>query len=209
MLNPPALIYAVVLSAYWLTVCVMVIVMRRRTGRAANVSPPERTGRLLRLVWAPLIALWTGLPWLAATGHDGSLLLRPLFESAAAAWVSVVVGVAAFTLTVVCWRNMGTAWRMGIDPNEKNRLVFGGPFALVRHPIYALSTVLCWGTAAVIPSPAMLIVAVGHTLLLQWEARREEDHMTAQHGEAYAAYARRVGRFVPRSLRPFRPGAAP
>jgi len=93
---------------------------------------------------------------------------------------------------------MGRSWRMGINPDDKTQLVITGPYAYLRHPIYALSSLLMLCTMVIVPSPAMIVVGCTHLLLLQWEARREEKYLTALHGNTYANYARRTGRFVPR-----------
>ena len=93
---------------------------------------------------------------------------------------------------------------MGIDPNEKTRLVLNGPFAYVRHPIYGLSQVLVIMTVLVYPSALMIVIAMLHVLFMQWEVRREDRYLVATHGEPYAKYQQHVGRFIPR-LKPYRP----
>ena len=93
---------------------------------------------------------------------------------------------------------MGKSWRIGIDPAEKNPLIVTGPFARVRHPIYALSSILMLATAAADPAPLMLAVAAIHLSLLQLEARREENHLSRVHGPLYIDYCRATGRFLPR-----------
>ena len=90
---------------------------------------------------------------------------------------------------------------MGIDPGERTPLIATGPFAYVRHPIYALSAVMMAATAAAVPSPLMLAAAAVHLALLLWESRREEKHLLRVHGNAYEAYRARVGRFVPRPVK--------
>ncbi len=81
------------------------------------------------------------------------------------------------------------------------RLVVTGAYAFLRHPIYALSSLLMLCTMAILPSPAMLAVGAVHLALLQWEARREESYLLGVHGAAYADYAARTGRFWPRFRR--------
>jgi protein-S-isoprenylcysteine O-methyltransferase Ste14 len=88
---------------------------------------------------------------------------------------------------------------MGIDPSERTTLVFTGPYAWVRHPIYALSLMMMLATMLALPSPLMLTAGVTHLALLVWEARREEHYLAALHGATYRQYCSRVGRFVPRS----------
>jgi protein-S-isoprenylcysteine O-methyltransferase Ste14 len=98
---------------------------------------------------------------------------------------------------------MGKSWRMGIDPNEKTQLVFSGPYAYVRHPIYALSSWMMVGSVLAVPTVAMCVLAIIHISFLQWEARREEKYLVQLHGPGYVEYLAHVGRFVPKSLSPY------
>ena len=197
----PALAVGLVVAAYWWRVLRMAAKMRRRTGRAANFVPVEPLGRLLRLVWQPLVWTWLAVPLYLAFAARPPAVLRPVYQSEAVQWAAVAIVIAAYIATRACWRRMGRSWRMGIDPAERTALVFTGPFAHVRHPIYALSSLMMLATLAAVPSPVMAAVAVLHLSLLQWEARREEHHLSALHGSAYDDYRAGVGRFVPRLRR--------
>ncbi|MGH7214084.1 MAG: methyltransferase family protein [Tepidisphaeraceae bacterium] len=201
----PALLVGLILLAYWLRVVQMVRRTRRRTGRDANFVPPEKLGRVLRMVWAPVVMFWVVLPILGAYWPGGPFPFRPLFDETWVDWSALCIAIVAFALTWVCWRNMGTSWRMGIDPAEKTRLVFTGPFAYVRHPIYGLSSVLMLMTMLIVASPAMIVVGALHLALLQWEVAREEVYLVAAHGDPYRDYQRQVGRFFPRSVRAYQP----
>jgi protein-S-isoprenylcysteine O-methyltransferase Ste14 len=44
----------------------------------------------------------------------------------------------------------------------------------------------------------MLAIAAIHVTLMAIKARNEERHLLSVHGEAYARYVARTGRFVPR-----------
>jgi protein-S-isoprenylcysteine O-methyltransferase Ste14 len=196
----PAVIIGLILGVYWLCVLMLVWRTKRTVGRAANFVPPERLGRLLRWIWVPVVLLWiflpmlmpfvVGLPWgLAPISFPGDSLLQ---------WVAVLVTVVAFAITCVCWIKMGSSWRMGIDPNERTALVVTGPFAYVRNPIYGLSQLLVLTALCALPSPVMLVIALLHMGLMQWEVRREEQCLLQLHGAPYAAYMQNVGRFLPR-----------
>jgi protein-S-isoprenylcysteine O-methyltransferase Ste14 len=102
---------------------------------------------------------------------------------------------------------MGKSWRMGIDPGERTQLVFTGAYAYVRHPIYALSSLLMLASVAAVPAPLMIVVAVIHLCFLQWEARREERYLEQLHGADYASYLQHVGRFFPKAFRAYAPGS--
>ncbi len=199
-MNLPALMFFLLIGAYWTRVLRLVRKERRRSGRTANFLPPEPLGRALRMVWYPVVIFWIVQPAIVAFRRDAPVALRPIFHQPILAWIAVLVGAAAFALTLVCWKRMGRSWRMGIDPNEKTQLIVTGPYAFVRHPIYALSSLLMLATVIALPTPMMLVAGAIHLLFLQWEARREETHLERTHGPAYASYRACVGRFIPRSL---------
>jgi len=196
----PAVIIGLILAIYWLRVLQMVLRTKREQGRAANFVPPEKLGRMLRIIWIPTVLLWILLPLTLPfiTGLPMGLERFDFSGRAIVGWVAAAVAVVAFALTWVCWINMGKSWRMGIDPNEKTQLVFNGPFAYVRHPIYGLSQVLVLAALAAWPSVVMLVIAALHMFFMQWEVRREDKYLVALHGPAYAEYMKHVNRFWPR-----------
>jgi protein-S-isoprenylcysteine O-methyltransferase Ste14 len=152
-------------------------------------------------VWIPVVVVWVAHPFFTAVARWAPLPLRPVYESAWVAWPAAVCAGVCLWASRVCWKTMGKNWRMGIDPGEQNALVVAGPFAYVRHPIYALSQGMMVVTVVAIPSPVMIAAGVVHVLLLQWEARREEGHLKGVHGSKYDEYCAGVGRFIPRLRR--------
>lgn len=118
---------------------------------------------------------------------------RPLSD--AAAGLAALAGVAG-----VWWSQgaMGKSWRIGVDGTERTQLVREGPFGLVRNPIFTfmvlgeLALVLALPSVAAIAALALLVVAIELQVRVV-----EEPYLHRMHGEAYAAYCREVGRFVP------------
>jgi protein-S-isoprenylcysteine O-methyltransferase Ste14 len=189
-----------IVGIYWARVLRLARKTRKTTGHSANFLPPEPLGRALRIVWVPVVVAWLIIPFVVALSHPDLVMLRGLWDLPVLRWMAVLVAAAALVGTLVCWKRMGRSWRMGIDPNEKTQLIVTGPYAYVRHPIYALQSLLLLTSFVAVPNIMMLSVMVIAMLLLQWEARREERHLLRTHGADYAEYLRRVGRFVPRSL---------
>ena len=106
-----------------------------------------------------------------------------------------VVGIAATFYAQVA---MGASWRIGVDAGERTELVTSGPFALVRNPIFAAMLPTAVGLALLVPSWVSFAGLVGLALALELQVRVvEEPHLLSAHGEAYARYAARVGRFLP------------
>jgi protein-S-isoprenylcysteine O-methyltransferase Ste14 len=93
---------------------------------------------------------------------------------------------------------MGESWRIGVNDEERTELVTGGWFSLCRNPIYAAMIVGWIGFALIVPTwlgfAAVLVITSG--LELQVRAV-EEPYLLRAHGDAYRAYAARVGRFMP------------
>lgn len=190
--------------AYWLCVGVMIVRVRRKTRKAPGVVPKQRLERLMWLVWVPLVVAWLALPYLAATRLAAPWAI-PAFALAAPwpviRWTAAALGVACLALSIECWMRMGTRWRMAVVPGEKTELVTGGLYAHIRHPIYALSVALMILSAVVVPTLPMLAVAAIHVGLMVVKARNEEAFLLGAHGEVYARYAARTGRFLPRRVR--------
>jgi protein-S-isoprenylcysteine O-methyltransferase Ste14 len=137
-------------------------------------------------VTAPALALLGAVPPIAA------LDVRPLN------WTGLVLALAGIALTLHAQMAMGTSWRIGVDPDERTELVTSGPFALVRNPIFATMIPTGLGLALMVPSAVALLGFAALVIALELQVRLvEEPYLLAQHGEAYRAYARRTGRFLP------------
>jgi protein-S-isoprenylcysteine O-methyltransferase Ste14 len=198
IVNWPALVAGLMIGAYWARVVKLVRKTKRTHGSSANFVPPELLGRILRIIWYPAVGIWILHLLLNSILKNPPVVMRPLYHAPIVQWIALAIALAAFIATLVCWKKMGKSWRMGINPDERTQLILSGPYEYVRHPIYALSSVLMLATLAIVPSPLMIATAACHLLLLQWEARREEKYLVGVHGEAYQSYMDRVGRFVPR-----------
>src|SRR3712207_3743897 len=91
----PALIIGLLMAFYWARVLRLAWKEKRRTGRAANLLPPEPLGRALRLVWFPAVGLWIALPLLAGFASSDKRLQRtsaafvPLFTCPVVAWTAL------------------------------------------------------------------------------------------------------------------------
>jgi protein-S-isoprenylcysteine O-methyltransferase Ste14 len=196
----PLLIVALTIAAYWLRVGAMVVRARRKQRHAVGVVPERSSERALWLLFVPLVAAWCTLPWLALGRHAGPLAV-PTFAHdsasyAALRWLFAAVAVACLAFTIDCWRRMGRNWRMDISDSNTS-LVTEGPFARIRHPIYAFSIAMMIATLVVLPTWPMLVVALVHIVLMNVKARTEEAHLARLHGDAYARYVARTGRFFP------------
>jgi protein-S-isoprenylcysteine O-methyltransferase Ste14 len=111
---------------------------------------------------------------------------------------AVVLAVSSVWLVTAAVRVLGQEWSLTARLVEGHRLVTGGPYALVRHPIYTGMLGLLLATALTYSRwPALVaglcVFAVGTTV----RVRSEERLLRAAFGAEFDAYARRVPAIVP------------
>jgi protein-S-isoprenylcysteine O-methyltransferase Ste14 len=182
----------------FLTFGVRIVVQWRRTGStgvlgfASDATPLERfagvlfvTG-LLAGAAAPILTLLDVLEPI------------PALDGTAGHAIGVVLGVGGVLLTFGAQLAMGDAWRIGVDPEERTELVTGGPFRLVRNPIYSAMIPTVLGLVLMVPNALAIVAIVTLVVALELQVRLvEEPYLMQVHGEEYASYAAQVGRFVP------------
>ncbi len=108
-------------------------------------------------------------------------------------WGVLAIGLG---LTITAQAQMGSSWRMGVDP-EPTRLVTSGLFQLSRNPIYTgmLTTLMAY--LLISPCAYLVMGWLQFTLLISLQTRYEEQSLLRTHGALYAQYASVVGRFFP------------
>ena len=108
---------------------------------------------------------------------------------------SIVIG---FGAALSCWALLYfRSWRFRPSVDVGHELATGGPFRLLRHPIYMALNLLALGSALWIPTlatwAAFVFIVVGGDL----RARAEESVLHRSFGEQYASYCSRTPRFLP------------
>ncbi|HWM12152.1 MAG TPA: isoprenylcysteine carboxylmethyltransferase family protein [Solirubrobacteraceae bacterium] len=174
------------------------VIQLRRTGSSGFEGVSGRPGSAewwAGVLFAVAIAVGVAAPVLA---------LADVVEPIAALDVGAVhgAGIALFAAglagTLAAQVAMGESWRIGVDAAATTELVTDGPFALVRNPIFAAMLPASAGLAAMVPSVVAGVGLVALVLALELQVRVvEEPYLLRVHGSRYAAYARRVGRFLP------------
>ncbi|MFC7300433.1 methyltransferase [Cognatiluteimonas weifangensis] len=158
--------------------------------------PQDFSIRPNRIPWPPLIylaavvvALVLDLLWpLPAAGWTPPGWLRPLALALAAAGIA---------LDLAAMATMRRAHTNILPHRGADRLLTDGVFALSRNPIYLGNTLLLAGVGLALPSAWMVAAAlVAAWLVDRLAIRREERHLAARFGAAYAAYVARVPRWL-------------
>jgi protein-S-isoprenylcysteine O-methyltransferase Ste14 len=105
----------------------------------------------------------------------------------------VAIGIVVMVSAMIHFRS----WRFRAALDQGHQLATGGPFRLVRHPIYLSLTLLALGSAIWVPTPilwvSVVLMAAGGDL----RGRAEERILEDAFGDRYRDYCRRTRRFVP------------
>lgn len=88
-------------------------------------------------------------------------------------------------------------WSSAVTVKQNHELIQRGPYAIVRHPIYAGFSLAALGTAITIGEVRGLIAVVLSVIAWRMKWGVEESYMSEQFGEQYAGYKRRVSAIVP------------
>jgi protein-S-isoprenylcysteine O-methyltransferase Ste14 len=106
----------------------------------------------------------------------------------------VIAGGAALVVSALIYFR---SWRFRAAVDIHHQLATGGPFRLLRHPIYMGLNLLALGSAIWVPTPvvwaAFVLMAIGSDL----RARAEEALLIRVFGSTYREYTARTRRFVP------------
>jgi protein-S-isoprenylcysteine O-methyltransferase Ste14 len=89
----------------------------------------------------------------------------------------------------------------GMAPRSRDALVSDGPYAMIRHPMYAAALAMALGLALALQSLACLGVFAIYVVMLGRLMPFEEAGLRSAYGDAYEAYARAVPRLIPFLLR--------
>ena len=185
-------------QSVWVAGIVLWYVIRhpfeRRTRRMKVVSDrrsrSDRIGlgaALLGLAVVPGLHVATGVPEAADYPPSG--------------WA---VGLGAIVFAGALWlfrrshKELGRNWSITLEIREQHRLVSGGPYALVRHPMYTSFMLMGVGQAFLLSNwVAGLAGLVGFAVLFFLRVDKEERMMMESFGPDYLAYMARTKRLIP------------
>jgi protein-S-isoprenylcysteine O-methyltransferase Ste14 len=178
---------------------VRVAIQLRRTGKTGLIGLREGAGPgdwLSGILFVGGMAMGVASPILVLSD-----ILDPIsaLDVEALHAIGIVLAAAGGLAVFAAQLGMGESWRIGVSEEERTDLVTGGWFSLCRNPIYT-SMIVGWsGIVLMVPTwlafAAVATIAVGLELQVRFV---EEPYLRRAHGDAYGAYAARVGRFLPR-----------
>jgi protein-S-isoprenylcysteine O-methyltransferase Ste14 len=109
----------------------------------------------------------------------------------------VVLLFGGIALLVVAQLNLGASWRIGIEESASPGLVTSGFYRFCRNPIFFAILIILAGYTLLLSTRLSLALLVGAFIGIRQQVLTEEAYLSRTYGDAYRAYARHVGRFVP------------
>lgn len=110
-------------------------------------------------------------------------------------WVGMALLHLSLLLVVVAQVQMARSWRVGFDEKQRTELVTDGLFRYSRNPVFVGMLATMLGLFLVLPNALTLLAAALTWVVLQIQARMEEEYLSKAHGAAYLDYMRRVRRW--------------
>jgi protein-S-isoprenylcysteine O-methyltransferase Ste14 len=167
---------------------------RRLKGRSSGVAAGSRTwpGVLLIAVgfFGAGFLLWRPIPLQLPDFH--SLLL----SLAGAALYFPGVSLYLWGLVTI-GSQFGVSGLLGAELYQEHQLITRGPFAIIRHPMYAGVLLAAIGGFLIFRTWAM-VVFLPMSLVVTARAEREEKLLEGEFGEAWKNYVANVPKWFPR-----------
>ncbi|WP_042777384.1 protein-S-isoprenylcysteine O-methyltransferase [Sinorhizobium fredii] len=122
-------------------------------------------------------------------------------EYPASAW-AVAIGTLVFAAAMWVFRRthkeLGRNWSITLEIRDRHELISGGPYALVRHPMYTSFLLMGVGQAFLLSNWVMGFAGlVGFAILFFLRVDKEERMMLETFGPQYRAYMERTKRIIP------------
>lgn len=164
-------------------------------GAKSNERVEPLVSRIVRAVAFPFVLVLLMCPWLRIPVLDQSYLSETNWT--AWFWIGAVVSVLGLGFAIWARVYLGSNWSSSVTIKRDHELITGGPYGLVRHPIYTGLLTGFLGTAIAIGQVRGLVAFAFLFAMLWFKLRLEEQWMRLQFGEVYEQYAQRVPALVP------------
>jgi protein-S-isoprenylcysteine O-methyltransferase Ste14 len=186
------MIFRLIIPALWLCFAVYWGIAALGAKRSLGIAPWWRQslcrGGIVVLIVAVLHFAGAGRVLRAVHSYQAHSVL---LGAAGTAIVLSGIGLAVYARIY-----LGRNWGMPMSRKEQPELVTGGPYALVRHPIYTGIFLAMLGSA-IGESAVWVVLLIVFAPYFVYSARREEELMREQFPAQYPQYMQRTKMIVP------------
>ena len=113
-------------------------------------------------------------------------------------WLGFGLGLLSLTFWTWTQAALDTRWSAQLQLRKEHTLITSGPYARIRHPLYA--AMFAWAIALALLTANWIFVAITVLTIAGTLARvpKEEQMMLDSFGDEYRAYMQRTGKFLPK-----------
>jgi protein-S-isoprenylcysteine O-methyltransferase len=128
--------------------------------------------------------------------------IDPTYMTIDEPWVLNIIGLVTYVIgyLLMAWalNTLGRNYQLGgSTPRSEDQMVIGGPYELVRHPMYTAALSISLGLACLIQSWAFFCVFCIYLVLIFLLIPMEEDGLRKAYGEQYVAYQQKSIKLIP------------
>ncbi|HLH03329.1 MAG TPA: isoprenylcysteine carboxylmethyltransferase family protein [Bryobacteraceae bacterium] len=140
-----------------------------------------------------------GLGVLAGVLLSGRIWKGPQLipQNAETGWVGLALTLAGVALALWARFVLGRNWSGTVTVKHNHELVRGGPYRVVRHPIYSGFLLALLGTAVATGTACAFAGLVLAAVALRLKSLTEEQFMTEEFGAQYLEYKRETRALIP------------
>ena len=91
---------------------------------------------------------------------------------------------------------MSNSWRIGIDEENKTKLVTDGVFSISRNPIFLGMIISVLGLFLILPNTLTFFLTITTYIIIQIQIRLEEEFLQKQHAQDYVNYKLKTKRLL-------------
>ena len=111
-----------------------------------------------------------------------------------------IIGLALIHIALV-WISiaqfqMSNSWRIGIDEENKTKLVTDGVFLISRNPIFLGMIISVLGLFFIVPNALTFFLTLTTYIVIQIQIRLEEEFLQKQHAQDYVNYKLKTKRLL-------------
>ena len=114
--------------------------------------------------------------------------------------ILLIIGwVFLFVSLIFIWiaqTQMNNSWRIGIDKQNKTKLITKGLFSISRNPIFLGIIIANIGLFLVLPNAFTLLITSLSTISVNTQIRLEESFLREEFGKKYMEYLKKVRRWI-------------
>jgi protein-S-isoprenylcysteine O-methyltransferase Ste14 len=185
--NLPIIASWLVLIAYW-------VLSASRAKRSVRASWPWRREIGLRVAVFALVLV--ALHFLRAHREFRTDLRNTINTSLIWGFLGAALCASGATLAVWARACLGTNWGMPMAEKARPELVMDGPYACIRHPIYA-GLILAILGSAIGQNVLWAIPLIFVVPYFVYSSRQEEKLLTGQFPRQYTVYIKRTKMLIP------------